>query len=77
MNRKFKKCLITGISGSGGSYLAEYILSKTTNLKNYQKIKQEETNRVHAIQGKNINTVMALYNKIKPNIINNIEEIPI
>ena len=29
MNRKFKKCLITGISGSGGSYLAEYILSKT------------------------------------------------
>ena len=28
MNRKFKKCFIAGITGSGGSYLAEYI-SKT------------------------------------------------
>ena len=28
INRKFKKCLITGITGSGGSYLAEYILLK-------------------------------------------------
>ena len=26
MNRKFKSCLITGIAGSAGSYLAEYIL---------------------------------------------------
>ena len=25
MNRVFKKCLITGIAGSGGSYLANYI----------------------------------------------------
>ena len=25
LNRKFKKCLITGIGGSCGSYLAEYI----------------------------------------------------
>ena len=25
MNRKFKKCFIAGITGSGGSYLAEYI----------------------------------------------------
>lgn len=30
--RKFKKILITGITGSGGSYLAEHILSK--NLRN-------------------------------------------
>ena len=28
INRKFKKCLITGITGSGGSYLAEHILAK-------------------------------------------------
>lgn len=27
MDRKFKKVLITGISGSGGSYLAEYIVN--------------------------------------------------
>ena len=35
MNRKFKKCLITGISGSGGSYLAEYILKKDKKIKIY------------------------------------------
>ena len=29
MNRIFKRCLITGIAGSGGSYLAEYILKKS------------------------------------------------
>ncbi len=31
--RVFKKVLITGISGSGGSYLAEHILNKKLNLK--------------------------------------------
>ena len=33
INRKFKKCLITGITGSGGSYLAEHILSKNNKIK--------------------------------------------
>ena len=33
INRKFKKCLITGITGSGGSYLAEHILSKDSKIK--------------------------------------------
>ena len=33
INRKFKKCLITGIAGSGGSYLAEHILSKDKKIK--------------------------------------------
>ena len=33
MSRKFKNCLITGITGSGGSYLAEHILKKNTNIK--------------------------------------------
>ena len=28
MVRKFKKCFITGITGAGGSYLAEHILKK-------------------------------------------------
>lgn len=35
MNRKFKKILITGISGSGGSYLAEHILKKKKKIKIY------------------------------------------
>ena len=33
MNRKFKKCLITGITGSGGSYLCETILKKDKKIK--------------------------------------------
>jgi len=32
MSRKFKRCLITGITGSGGSYLAEHILKKNRNI---------------------------------------------
>jgi len=35
MNRTFKSCLITGITGSGGSYLAEHILRKNKNIKLY------------------------------------------
>ena len=35
MNRDFKKCLITGVAGSGGSYLAEYILRKSPSTKIY------------------------------------------
>ncbi len=30
--RKFNKILITGISGSGGSFLAEYILENHPNV---------------------------------------------
>ncbi len=35
MNRKFKKCFITGISGSAGSYLAEHILNNDKKIKIY------------------------------------------
>ena len=33
MNRNFKKCLITGATGSGGSYLVEHLLKKDKNIK--------------------------------------------
>ena len=33
--RNFKRCLITGITGSGGSYLAEHILKKNNNTNVY------------------------------------------
>ena len=33
MNRSFKRCLITGIGGSGGSYLAEHILKRSPKTK--------------------------------------------
>ena len=35
MVRKFKKCFITGITGAGGSYLAEHILKKDKSIKIY------------------------------------------
>ncbi len=41
INRKFKSILITGISGSGGSYLAEYVC------KNFPKIKVHGISRWH------------------------------
>ncbi len=33
MNRNFKKCLITGATGSGGSYLVEHLIKKDKNMK--------------------------------------------
>ena len=33
MNRSFKNCLITGVTGSGGSYLAEHILNRDKKIK--------------------------------------------
>jgi len=33
MNRNFRRCLITGVTGSGGSYLAEHILKKDKNIR--------------------------------------------
>lgn len=33
MSRKFKRCFITGITGSGGSYLAEHINNKNKKIK--------------------------------------------
>ena len=33
MNRKFKKCFITGISGSGGSYMAEKVFEMDNKIK--------------------------------------------
>ena len=32
-NRNFKKCLITGITGSGGSFLTEHILKENNKIK--------------------------------------------
>lgn len=45
--RRFKKILITGISGSGGSYLAEHILSKKIqNLKLYGFVKNTNSENI-------------------------------
>ena len=78
ITRSFKKALITGISGSGGSYLAEYIISSQPNIKvfglyrkknflNFRKIK----NKAQLIRCdlKNYKKLKNILNKIKPDVI--------
>jgi len=47
MDREFKKIIITGISGSGGSYLAEYIVN------NYPEVEVHGISRWHSTSEKN------------------------
>jgi len=79
MNRKFKSCLITGIVGSAGSYLAEYISKKDKKIKiygtyrsrgylnyikkNYRKIK------LLKVDLNNFSKIKKILKKIKPNVI--------
>ena len=76
--RKFKKALITGISGSGGSYLSEYILSnhnktqifgiyRKKNKVNFKNIQ----NKIKLIKCdlKKYKNVKSILNKIKPDVI--------
>ena len=44
LNRKFKRCLITGVSGSCGSYLAEYILKINKKAKVYGTFRRKNEN---------------------------------
>ena len=76
--RNFKRVLITGINGSGGSYLAEHILNKkkklkifgthrSNNLKNIETIK----NKISIIQCdlNNFSKIKKILTKIKPDVI--------
>ena len=40
--RVFKRALITGISGSGGSYLAEYIINNQKKLKYLEYLEEKQ-----------------------------------
>ena len=77
-----KKILITGVSGSGGSYLADHILNKNKHkviglIRNKKKIK--DYNIKNLLKNKNfsiehadlinVNKLKNLVNKIKPKII--------
>tara|TARA_B110001450_G_scaffold256806_1_gene288840 strand:- start:1519 stop:2490 length:972 start_codon:yes stop_codon:yes gene_type:complete len=44
LNRKFKKCLITGVGGSCGSYLAEYINTKSPKTLIYGTYRKKNRN---------------------------------
>ena len=76
--RKFKKVLITGISGSGGSYLAEYIITSQPNVKvfglyrkrnnlNFKEIKNKT--KLICCDLKNFKKLKNILDKIKPDVI--------
>ena len=77
INRRFKKCLITGITGSGGSYLAEHILSKDNKIKIfgiYRSLGKKnllKDRRIKLFKGDlcNFNKTQKTITKINPDLI--------
>ena len=77
INRNFKKCLITGITGSGGSYLAEHILSKNIKMKVFglyrstgnKKILKKKKIKLFKTNLCNYNKTEKIIKKINPDII--------
>lgn len=72
-NRKFKKCLITGITGSGGSYLANYIKFVSPKTKIYgtsRKVKGLINNyTIKKLDLRECSKLKKYLNKIKPDLI--------
>ena len=82
MTRVLNKCFITGLSGSGGSLLAEHILSKNKNIqifgtyrseKFYPYLKKKYSNRIQffKINLKNFQKLKKIIKKINPDVIFN------
>ncbi|OUX37099.1 MAG: hypothetical protein CBE33_04130 [Candidatus Pelagibacter sp. TMED273] len=76
--RVFKKALITGISGSGGSYLAEYILENHKKVKVYGIYRKFNKLNLKNIKDKaslfkcnlnQLNSVKIILKKTKPDVI--------
>ena len=77
-SRKFKKVLITGVSGSGGSYLSEYILLNHKNTKIYGTYRKVNALNLNFIKNKvklikcdlkNFSKTKKILKKIKPDVI--------
>ena len=77
-NRNFKNCLITGITGSGGSYLAEHIKKKNKKLKIFGTTRKElsevkgnlkKISRISKLNLLNFDKTKKYLNKIKPDLI--------
>ena len=80
INRKFKKCFITGITGSAGSFLADYILDKDKNIKifgtyrskkklRYLKKKNLKRKKLVYLDLLNFNKLKRFLKKNKPDLI--------
>ena len=76
--RVFKRALITGISGSGGSYLAEYIINNQKKTKVFGIFRRKTSNLTALIKKKsslikcdlnNFEKVIQSIKKIKPDVI--------
>jgi len=77
----FKKAMITGVSGSGGSYLAEYIVKyhpdvevhgisrwhSTSSEKNLEKVIEKIT--MHECDLKDFGSIIAVMKNVKPDVI--------
>ena len=79
MNRKFRSCFITGVTGSAGSYLAEYIIKKDKKIKiygsyrskgylNYLRKKYKKI-KLYKIDLNNFLRLKKILNKTKPDVI--------
>ena len=77
INRNFKKCLITGITGSGGSYLAEHILSKNNKIKIFGIYRSTgnknllKSKRIKLLKGNlcNFSKTQKIIKKVNPDLI--------
>jgi len=77
INRKFKKCLVTGITGSGGSYLAEHILLRDKKIKIFGIYRSSgnknllKNKRIKLIKGDlcNFRKTQKIIKKINPDVI--------
>ncbi len=76
--RKFKKVLITGINGSGGSFLADYIIKFQPKVKVFGSMRSNSIKNIKHIKNKiqtykcdlnNIKNILKLIKKIKPDAI--------
>jgi len=86
-NRNFKKCLITGITGSGGSFLTEHILKQNKKIKifglyrsnGYKKLLEKNHKKniyFYKVDLNNFNSVKKIIKKIKPDLIYNFASNP-
>ena len=86
-NRNFKKCLITGITGSGGSFLTEHILKQNKKIKvfglyrssGYKKLLEKNHKKniyFYKVDLNNFNSVKKIVKKIKPDLIYNFASNP-
>ena len=86
-SRNFKRCLITGITGSGGSFLTEHILKQNKKIKifglyrssGYKKLLEKNYKKnicFYKIDLNNFNSLKKIIKKIKPDLIYNFASNP-